>query len=150
MAKTLPTPKAGDKCPIDGGAFQVDPAQEPEGMIDRHTKNADSPFGAARYAEQVRAKVADEGVIHRCVTCGYQSRFKTADQAAASASGASGSGSVSARDQAERDKLVRDQADRARGDQGRLARDQADRDQRDRDQTDRDRGAQHVREQPGD
>jgi Zn ribbon nucleic-acid-binding protein len=79
MAPTLPEPKAGDVCPMDGGAFVIDEAQDPEKVIDRHTRNAQSAFVAARFAERVREKTKEHGVIHKCVTCGYRSRFQPAD-----------------------------------------------------------------------
>lgn len=69
----------GDRCPIDGGEFVVDDAQDPDKVIDRHTRNAHSPAVAARFAEQVREKVKEFGVIHKCVTCGYRSRFPPVD-----------------------------------------------------------------------
>ena len=69
---------AGDTCPIDGGTFVPDLAQDPETLIDRHTRNANSRFEAAQFAERMRAKVADTGVIHKCTTCGYRARFQAA------------------------------------------------------------------------
>lgn len=70
---------AGDVCPIDGGAFVVDAAHDPETLIDRHGRNAQSAFVAARFAERVREKTEELGVIHKCMTCGYQARFKAAN-----------------------------------------------------------------------
>jgi hypothetical protein len=64
-----------DPCPLCGGAFTIDPAQDPDTLIDRHSRNADKPYEAMRYAEKVRAKAAEHGVIHRCRDCGYRARL---------------------------------------------------------------------------
>jgi len=71
-----------DACPQCGGAFVVDETQAPDRLIARKKRNAASPAVAERFAEAVRAKVADSGVIHRCVACGYRSRFPAANAAA--------------------------------------------------------------------
>lgn len=71
--------KTGDRCPIDGGEFVVDEAQDPERVIDRNTRNTHSPAVAARFAERVREKADTFGVIHKCVTCGYRARFHPVD-----------------------------------------------------------------------
>jgi len=75
-------PKDSDACPQCGGAFVVDERQAPAVLIARKKRNAASPAVAERFAEAVRAKVADAGVIHRCVACGYRSRFAAATVAA--------------------------------------------------------------------
>lgn len=111
MPKTLKEVQAGDTCPIDGGPFVVDAAQNPETLIDRHTRNAPTPFAAARFAERVREKAHEHGLIHKCVTCGYRSRFAPDDAG-----------------QADRDRQTRDQQDREQ--QAREQRDKQERDQR--------------------
>lgn len=122
MPKTLPEVKAGDRCPVDGGEMRIDPAQDPERVIERNRNNAHSPFVAKRFEERVRDKVAEFGVIHKCVTCGYRSRFQPAE--------------AGARDQGPH-------GGEPRGGGGREGtdRDQTDRGQTDRGQTDRDREA---------
>jgi hypothetical protein len=77
--EVTPAVKAGDRCPNDGGVMIVDEAQDPEKMIDKHSRNAHSAFTAARFADRVREKAKEFGVIHKCVSCGYRARFKSAD-----------------------------------------------------------------------
>lgn len=69
---------AGDACPQCGGAFVLDPTQNPERLIAGVTLNAQNDAAAARYADQVRAKVEEHGLVHKCVVCGYRSRFQPA------------------------------------------------------------------------
>jgi hypothetical protein len=71
--------RAGDLCPIDGGAMIPDYEQDPETQITNKHLNSPNPAAAQRYERQVRAKVEAGGVIHKCTTCGYRARFKTAD-----------------------------------------------------------------------
>jgi len=73
---------AGDPCPQCGGAFVVDEAQDPQRLIDRKQRNAANPSAADRFAKTVLEKAATLGVIHRCGSCGYRSRFHAAGQAA--------------------------------------------------------------------
>lgn len=73
--------KAGDACPQCGGTFAVDEKQEPNAVIDRQRKNAASPAAAERFAQQTIEKASEFGVIHRCTSCGYCSRFKPAKAA---------------------------------------------------------------------
>ncbi len=68
--------KPGDPCPNCANELKLDPRQLPDTLIDRHKRNADRPDVASRYAEQVRAKADEFGLIHTCGTCGYQARFQ--------------------------------------------------------------------------
>jgi hypothetical protein len=77
--------QAGDPCPICGGEFKPDPEQDPDRLIDAKHRNSPNPDAAARYERRALEKVEREGVIHKCVECGYRTRFKTADAAAADA-----------------------------------------------------------------
>lgn len=70
--------EAGDPCPQCGGTFVVDPAQEPEKLIDRVSRNAQNDPAAARFASQVREKAEEHGLIHVCTVCSYRSRFQPA------------------------------------------------------------------------
>jgi hypothetical protein len=83
--------KAGDKCPIDGGEMVPDPLHDPERLADLNDRNSDKPEVSARYRRQVMEKAQREGVIHRCVRCGYQARMPLADEGASSGQGASAS-----------------------------------------------------------
>lgn len=74
--------KAGDPCPQCGSDFVVDPMQEPHRLIERKRRNAASPSVADRFAESVREKVAEHGVIHLCPGCGYTARFHPRKKAA--------------------------------------------------------------------
>lgn len=67
--------QAGDPCPICGGDFAVDETQLPDRVIDRMRKNAAKPEVAERYAQQVREKTEEHGVLHACARCGYRHRF---------------------------------------------------------------------------
>lgn len=72
--------KAGDSCPC-GGDFVIDKEQSPETLIDRKTRNAVNPSAAARFADRVREKVEEHGLIHKCLECGYRTRFKVSGKA---------------------------------------------------------------------
>lgn len=74
---------AGDPCPICGGDFAPDPEQDPERLIEAKHLNSPNPDAAARYERRSMEKADREGVIHKCVRCGYRARFKTAEAAAA-------------------------------------------------------------------
>jgi membrane protein involved in colicin uptake len=104
--------RAGDVCPIDGGAFVVDYEQDPETQIASKNLNSPNPAAAQRYERQVRAKVEAGGVIHKCVTCGYRARFKTAeaDDKARAAEDTAREGREQARDA--RDEKAREAAER--------------------------------------
>jgi Zn ribbon nucleic-acid-binding protein len=103
--------RAGDVCPIDGGAFVVDYEQDPETQIANKHLNSPNPAAAQRYERQVRAKVEAGGVIHKCVTCGYRARFKTAeaDEKARAAEDTAREGREQARDA--RDEKAREAAE---------------------------------------
>lgn len=66
---------AKDPCPQCGGTFKVDESQHPDRLIDRHTRVSASPHVSARYAEQVREKVQEAGILHKCSGCDYHARF---------------------------------------------------------------------------
>lgn len=72
----------GDPCPMCGGAFIVDPQQHPETLIARKRENAAVPSVADRFAEHVRRKAAELGLLHRCIGCGYHDRFPPKEHAA--------------------------------------------------------------------
>lgn len=74
--------KAGDACPQCGGAFVLDAAQAPAGLIDRHARNSHMPAQAARFATAVREKADEVGLIHRCTSCDYRARFQVSSKAA--------------------------------------------------------------------
>lgn len=81
MAKTKDR-KAGDPCPTCDGEMVLDETQAPDVLIDRKKRNAASPVVAERFAERVREKAAEFGVIHRCADCGYRERFPSKGKAA--------------------------------------------------------------------
>jgi hypothetical protein len=108
---------AGDPCPIDGGTMVPDHAQDPETQIANKHLNSPNPAAAQRYERQVRAKVEAGGVIHKCTTCGYRARFKTAE--------------------AEKDARAADETARADREQARDERDAKAREDRDRPLSDR-------------
>lgn len=74
--------KAGDPCPSCGGEFVIDEHQDPARVIERKRRNAMIPATVARFTEAVLEKAQEHGIIHRCTTCNYRSRFKPARQAA--------------------------------------------------------------------
>jgi predicted RNA-binding Zn-ribbon protein involved in translation (DUF1610 family) len=76
MMEKIKEIKAGDPCPSCGGEFVVDEQQDPGRMIDRVRRNAANPAAAERFATATLEKAAEHGLIHRCVSCGYRSRFQ--------------------------------------------------------------------------
>lgn len=117
---TLKAVKAGDQCPIDGGAFVVDVEQHPDTLVHSKQLNEVMTGAAARFERIARAKADEEGVIHKCVTCGYRARFKDDDQEQRD------------REQHDREQQERDRANSDRRD--REQREQRDQGERDREQ----------------
>lgn len=74
--------KAGDPCPIDGGTFVIDARQDARTLIDRKRRNAANPQAAQRFGDALTEKTAEHGALHRCASCGYQTRFHTKRKAA--------------------------------------------------------------------
>jgi hypothetical protein len=103
--------RAGDPCPIDGGEMVPDYQHDPDTAIANKNLNTPNPAAAQRYEAQTRAKVKASGVIHKCVRCGYQARFKTAeaDQAERAADDTAREGREKLRD--ERDAKAREDRD---------------------------------------
>lgn len=77
--------KAGDACPNCGGKLALNRAQHPDTLIDHQKRTSDRPDLAARYAEQVKAKADEFGLIHTCAGCGYSARLKAPAPAARAA-----------------------------------------------------------------
>jgi Zn ribbon nucleic-acid-binding protein len=72
---------AGDPCPNCAGTMRVDQAQHRHAHRSPQAQRGQSAV-AARFAEQVKAKAEDKGLIHTCIGCGYQARYKLAEQPA--------------------------------------------------------------------
>lgn len=106
---------AGDPCPICGGKFVPDPEQDPERLIDAKHRNSPNPDAAARYERRASEKADREGVIHKCIQCGYRARFKTAEaeKESTAAETRARQGRDKARD--ERDAKAREEEEARRG-----------------------------------
>ena len=81
MSKPIPEPKAGDPCPSCGGALvaQRTPSDaEYARAVDRENP-IPLPPGTDTAAPEVRA---ERGALHRCATCGYQTRIPAAPEPA--------------------------------------------------------------------
>lgn len=74
---------AADACPVCAGAFVVDASQSAERLIEHHKSVAANPAAHVLYADKVREKIATDGVLYACDTCGYQTRVAPAPAAAA-------------------------------------------------------------------
>lgn len=67
--------QAGDPCPQCGGTFVVDTRESDETLSARYAPGGNAAQREA-YVAKTKFKIADQGVLHRCDTCGYQHRFK--------------------------------------------------------------------------
>jgi predicted RNA-binding Zn-ribbon protein involved in translation (DUF1610 family) len=67
----------GDPCPQCGGTFVVDTRESDETLSARYAPGGNAAQREA-YIARTKFKIADQGVLHRCDVCGYQTRFKPA------------------------------------------------------------------------
>jgi hypothetical protein len=75
MPETLAAPKAGDKCPIDGGAF-VKRAQ-PTDAQRTAAKDRDNPVPLPPFVDSADpVQVHELGELYVCSSCGYRTRIK--------------------------------------------------------------------------
>jgi hypothetical protein len=76
--------KRGDKCPRDGGSFKA--ARIPTDAEYAKAFDRENPGTLPEGADSASADFrAEHGELHRCTSCGYQTRFPVEAQAAAPA-----------------------------------------------------------------
>jgi hypothetical protein len=75
MPETLAAPKAGDKCPIDGGAFvRRAPATDAQRTAAR---DRDNPIPLPPFVDSADpVQVHELGELYVCGSCGYRTRIK--------------------------------------------------------------------------
>lgn len=84
MPDTLAAPKAGDKCPVDGGTFVHRP--QPTDAQRAAAKDRDNPVPLPPFLDSADpAQVHDLGDLYVCGSCGYRTRMKGDDKPAAPA-----------------------------------------------------------------
>lgn len=75
MATPKPEPKSGDPCPNCGSELRELPEPTPEQRA--AAANRDNPAVLPRYVDRASAEQrAELGPLARCMTCGYETRFK--------------------------------------------------------------------------
>lgn len=78
MAPTLPAPKQGDPCPIDGGELVAQRAPTDEERA--AAANQDTPLILPGNVDTAtKAQRAELGALYQCRSCGYKTRIKDGD-----------------------------------------------------------------------
>lgn len=74
MAETIPAPKVGDDCPIDGGEFvRREPATDKQRAA---AKDRDNPVPFPPLVDSAtEGQIAELGELYVCATCGYRTRM---------------------------------------------------------------------------